>query len=85
LCSVIILLPWSIWNLLMLSYMHFQGDLHQYLKDKGALNPLTAVNFALDIARYSHLMSLTLSAYTLCFTVFVLRTNPVNYMIWDRE
>lgn len=30
-----------------------QGDLHQYLKEKGALSPLTAVNFALDIARYS--------------------------------
>jgi hypothetical protein len=36
--------------------MHFQGDLHQYLKEKGALSPLTAVNFALDIARYTHLM-----------------------------
>ncbi|RCV14136.1 hypothetical protein SEVIR_2G413900v4 [Setaria viridis] len=27
------------------------GDLHQYLKEKGALGPLVAVNFALDIAR----------------------------------
>ncbi|KAK1437723.1 hypothetical protein QVD17_03519 [Tagetes erecta] len=27
------------------------GDLHQYLKEKGALNPSTAINFALDIAR----------------------------------
>lgn len=27
------------------------GDLHQYLKGKGALNPSTAINFALDIAR----------------------------------
>lgn len=27
------------------------GDLHQHLKEKGALNPATAVNFALDIAR----------------------------------
>ncbi|KAK1267065.1 Serine/threonine-protein kinase HT1 [Acorus gramineus] len=27
------------------------GDLHQYLKEKGSLSPLTAVNFALDIAR----------------------------------
>ncbi|KAI3987713.1 hypothetical protein MKX01_028447 [Papaver californicum] len=27
------------------------GDLHQHLKEKGALNPSTAVNFALDIAR----------------------------------
>ncbi|KAH0724820.1 hypothetical protein KY284_000685 [Solanum tuberosum] len=27
------------------------GDLHQYLKGKGALSPSTAVNFALDIAR----------------------------------
>ncbi|KAM0828177.1 hypothetical protein ACQ4PT_067722 [Festuca glaucescens] len=27
------------------------GDLHQYLKEKGSLPPLTAVNFALDIAR----------------------------------
>ncbi|CAL5085795.1 unnamed protein product [Urochloa decumbens] len=27
------------------------GDLHQYLKEKGALSPLVAVNFALDIAR----------------------------------
>ncbi|KAK7268088.1 hypothetical protein RIF29_20774 [Crotalaria pallida] len=29
------------------------GDLHQYLKDKGALNPATAINFAMDIARES--------------------------------
>ncbi|KAL9999361.1 putative transferase, protein kinase TKL-Pl-5 family [Helianthus debilis subsp. tardiflorus] len=28
------------------------GDLHQCLKGKGALSPATAVNFALDIARY---------------------------------
>ncbi|KAL0363910.1 UNVERIFIED_CONTAM: Integrin-linked protein kinase [Sesamum angustifolium] len=27
------------------------GDLHQYLKEKGAMNPSTAINFALDIAR----------------------------------
>ncbi|KAK6931274.1 Serine-threonine/tyrosine-protein kinase, catalytic domain [Dillenia turbinata] len=27
------------------------GDLHQYLKEKGALSPATAINFALDIAR----------------------------------
>ncbi|KAB5544536.1 hypothetical protein DKX38_012648 [Salix brachista] len=27
------------------------GDLHQYLKGKGALSPSTAINFALDIAR----------------------------------
>ncbi|GFP87339.1 dual specificity protein kinase spla [Phtheirospermum japonicum] len=27
------------------------GDLHQHLKEKGALNPTTAINFALDIAR----------------------------------
>ncbi|KAF8679194.1 hypothetical protein HU200_045962 [Digitaria exilis] len=27
------------------------GDLHQYLKEKGALAPLVAINFALDIAR----------------------------------
>uniref|UniRef100_A0A1D1YNR3 non-specific serine/threonine protein kinase n=1 Tax=Anthurium amnicola TaxID=1678845 RepID=A0A1D1YNR3_9ARAE len=27
------------------------GDLHQYLKEKGSLGPLTAINFALDIAR----------------------------------
>ncbi|KAM7251197.1 hypothetical protein ACFE04_023080 [Oxalis oulophora] len=27
------------------------GDLHQYLKEKGALNPTSAINFALDIAR----------------------------------
>ncbi|KAK4430030.1 Integrin-linked protein kinase [Sesamum alatum] len=27
------------------------GDLHQYLVEKGALNPSTATNFALDIAR----------------------------------
>jgi len=27
------------------------GDLHQYLKEKGALSPLTAINFAMDIAR----------------------------------
>jgi hypothetical protein len=36
--------------------MDVQGDLHQYLKEKGALSPLVAVNFALDIARYFHLM-----------------------------
>ncbi|KAJ1423678.1 Serine-threonine/tyrosine-protein kinase, catalytic domain [Sesbania bispinosa] len=27
------------------------GDLHRYLKDKGSLNPSTAINFALGIAR----------------------------------
>ncbi|RDY04864.1 Serine/threonine-protein kinase STY46 [Mucuna pruriens] len=27
------------------------GDLHQYLKDKGALSPLTAINFSMDIVR----------------------------------
>ncbi|KAJ6987593.1 integrin-linked protein kinase 1-like [Populus alba x Populus x berolinensis] len=27
------------------------GDLHQYLKEKGALSPSTAINFALDMAR----------------------------------
>ncbi|PSS28761.1 Dual specificity protein kinase [Actinidia chinensis var. chinensis] len=27
------------------------GDLHQYLKEKGALSPSTAINFAVDIAR----------------------------------
>ncbi|GAB2297176.1 hypothetical protein Dimus_031289 [Dionaea muscipula] len=27
------------------------GDLHQYLKEKGALSPSTAINFALDISR----------------------------------
>ncbi|KAL8518645.1 hypothetical protein ACS0TY_009842 [Phlomoides rotata] len=27
------------------------GDLHQHLKEKGALSPSTAINFALDIAR----------------------------------
>ncbi|CAH9128971.1 unnamed protein product [Cuscuta epithymum] len=27
------------------------GDLHQYLKEKGALSPLTAINLAMDIAR----------------------------------
>ncbi|XP_051145598.1 integrin-linked protein kinase 1-like [Andrographis paniculata] len=27
------------------------GDLHQHLKEKGALNPATAINFAMDIAR----------------------------------
>ncbi|CAL9038738.1 unnamed protein product [Musa banksii] len=27
------------------------GDLHQYLKEKGSLTPLAAINFALDIAR----------------------------------
>ncbi|KAF3659915.1 putative transmembrane emp24 domain-containing protein p24delta7-like [Capsicum annuum] len=33
------------------SVMIGKGDLHQYLKGKGALSPSTAVNFALDIAR----------------------------------
>ncbi|GFY88477.1 VH1-interacting kinase [Actinidia rufa] len=27
------------------------GDLHQYLKERGALSPSTAINFAIDIAR----------------------------------
>ncbi|XP_078444599.1 VH1-interacting kinase isoform X2 [Wolffia australiana] len=27
------------------------GDLHQYLKEKGSLHPLTAISFALDMAR----------------------------------
>ncbi|XP_075485224.1 serine/threonine-protein kinase VIK-like isoform X1 [Primulina tabacum] len=27
------------------------GDLHQHLKEKGALNPSTAINFALDMSR----------------------------------
>lgn len=27
------------------------GDLHQHLKEKGALSPSTAINFAMDIAR----------------------------------
>ncbi|CAL0331235.1 unnamed protein product [Lupinus luteus] len=27
------------------------GDLHQYLKEKGSLNPATAINFSMDIAR----------------------------------
>ncbi|QCD82556.1 integrin-linked protein kinase 1 [Vigna unguiculata] len=27
------------------------GDLHQYLKDKGALSPATAINFSMDIVR----------------------------------
>ncbi|KAK1308735.1 Serine/threonine-protein kinase CTR1 [Acorus calamus] len=30
------------------------GDLHQYLKEKGSLSPLTVVNFALDIPRLHH-------------------------------
>jgi len=38
----------------------FQGDLHQYLKEKGALSPLAAINFALDIARYFDLMCLAI-------------------------
>lgn len=35
----------------LLHFIPYQGDLHQYLKEKGALSPATAVNFALDIAR----------------------------------
>ncbi|KAK7400890.1 hypothetical protein VNO78_12199 [Psophocarpus tetragonolobus] len=27
------------------------GDLHQYLKEKGALSPITAINFSMDIVR----------------------------------
>ena len=34
------------------AYIWLQGDLHQYLKEKGALSPAVAVSFALDIARY---------------------------------
>jgi len=40
--------------LLVLGLRHhllMEGDLHQYLKEKGSLNPSTAINFALDIAR----------------------------------
>ncbi|KAL2550612.1 VH1-interacting kinase [Forsythia ovata] len=37
---------------LMLITEHMSGgDLHQFLKEKGALAPLNAINFALDIAR----------------------------------
>jgi hypothetical protein len=30
----------------------YQGDLHDYLDRKGKLDALTAVKFALDIAKY---------------------------------
>ena len=36
---------------LQLYYNLFQGDLHAYLNRKGALKPINAVKFALDIAR----------------------------------
>ncbi|KAH9626175.1 hypothetical protein KSS87_017699 [Heliosperma pusillum] len=36
------------------------GDLHQYLKEKGALSPATAINFAMDIARTNSIMCLLL-------------------------
>ncbi|KAK4772136.1 hypothetical protein SAY86_013911 [Trapa natans] len=36
--------------MLIIEYLR-GGDLHQYLKEKGALSPSTAINFALDIAR----------------------------------
>lgn len=39
-------------NLIMFTNIFYQGDLHQYLKEKGSLSPQVAVNFALDIARY---------------------------------
>lgn len=33
-------------------FIYMQGDLHAFLKRKGALKPLTTVKFALDIARW---------------------------------
>ncbi|KAK3042372.1 hypothetical protein RJ639_002418 [Escallonia herrerae] len=36
---------------LVIQDFRHEGDLHQYLKEKGALSPSTAVSFALDIAR----------------------------------
>lgn len=44
-----------------MDYHLFKGDLHAYLKRKGALKPITAVKFALDIARLVksfHMMNL---------------------------
>ncbi|CAK9142355.1 unnamed protein product [Ilex paraguariensis] len=40
------------------------GDLHQYLKEKGALNPSTVINFALDIARVNPLVNFVALAIT---------------------
>lgn len=38
-------------------FIHLQGDLHQYLKEKGSLSPSAAINFSMDIARYGVLPS----------------------------
>jgi hypothetical protein len=60
----------------------FQGDLHQYLKEKGALSPLAAINFALDIARYFNLMCFAIPqsyplAFMYCLPVFL--THRIAY------
>lgn len=44
-----ILVEFSFSDLYLATY--FQGDLHAFLKRKGALKTATAVKFALDIAR----------------------------------
>ena len=49
----------------------FQGDLHQYLKEKGALSPLAAINFALDIARYFDPHVLSYSTNTISLSLHV--------------
>lgn len=33
------------------NYITYQGDLREYLRQRGALRPIIAVKFALDIAR----------------------------------
>ncbi|CAK7326130.1 unnamed protein product [Dovyalis caffra] len=45
------------------------GDLHQYLKEKGALSPSTAINFALDIARAIFLFVCLLGLGLLLFSL----------------
>lgn len=33
--------------------IHFQGDLHAYLKNEESLRPTKAIRFAIDIARFT--------------------------------
>lgn len=59
--------------------MNEQGDLHEYLKKKGALKPATALRFAMDIARFVLLLE-----HSFSLTVFV-RPNLVwKLVMMDR-
>lgn len=44
----------DLWSMLLMShFLLCQGDLHDYLDRKGRLDAVTAVKFALDIAKYA--------------------------------